>query len=270
MMNILIPMAGAGQRFVDAGYKLSKPLIPVTDRYTAKTYPMVAAAVNDIIRAAGNGKITFVYRNDKESGISSKLSDYFPDAEFIGIDHLTEGQACTCLLAKNIINTDTPLFIGGCDNGMAVSPDRFSALSENSDVLVFTYRHNDCVLSNPNAYGWVKADENGAVSGVSVKKAIPDDPMNDHAIVSSFWFRKGSDFVRCAEEMIASDDRINGEFYVDKVIDYCVAEDLRVKVLEVDKYICWGTPADYENYEKTVHYWKDFINSGFFMPNKHI
>ncbi len=270
MMNILIPMAGAGQRFADAGYKISKPLIPVTDRHTGKVYPMVAAAVKDIIGAAGNGNIIFIYRSENGSGIISEISDQFPCAKFIGVDHLTEGQACTCLLAKDIINNDTPLFIGGCDNGMAVSPDRFSALSENSDVLVFTYRHNDCVLSNPNAYGWVKADENGAVSGVSVKKAISDDPMNDHAIVSSFWFRKGSDFVRCAEEMIASDDRINGEFYVDKVIDYCVAEDLRVKVLEVDKYICWGTPADYENYEKTVHYWKDFINSGFFMPNKHI
>lgn len=268
-MNVLIPMAGAGKRFSDAGYAVSKPLIPTTSRYDGTPKPMVVCAVDDIIALTGKpDRLIFVDRTDQPSHIRDSIRSYLPTAEFIGVDHLTEGQACTCLLAKSLINNDQPLFIGGCDNGMAADKELFERLMGCSDVLVFTYRHNDCVLKAPNAYGWVIADENGIVKDVSVKKAISDDPMNDHAIVASFAFKKGSDFVECAEQMIAADDRVNNEFYVDKVIHYCVKNGLRVRVFEISRYIGWGTPDDYENYEKTLKYWSEFTSGEMFLPEK--
>ncbi len=100
-----------------------------------------------------------------------------------------------------------------------------------------------------------------------MKKPISDDPINDHAIVATFWFRHGSDFVKCAEEMIAANDRINNEFYVDQSIKYCIKAGLSVKVFEIDRYIGWGTPADYENYEKTLEYWHRFTSGAAFIPN---
>ncbi len=265
-MNILIPMAGAGKRFSDAGYTVSKPLIPTTYRKDGKKYPMVVCAVRDITDLTGDGYVIFINRTDDPCDIPEELGKYIPDASFIGVDRLTEGQACTCLLAKNLIDDDTPLFIGGCDNGMEADKVNFEKLSSDSDVLVFTYRNHDCVLRNPNAYGWVYTDENGVAKSVSVKKAISDNPLNDHAIVASFWFKKGSYFVENAEKMIAENDRINNEFYVDKVIDYCISSGLRVRVFEVDRYIGWGTPDDYECYEKTVEYWRGFVNSPAFLP----
>lgn len=267
-MNILMPMAGAGKRFADAGYTLLKPLIPTTERRDGKQYPMVVCAMHDVLECAGSDAAAiFVIRTDDRSDIRPVILSHFPEAELIGVDHLTEGQACTCLLAKDRINNDEPLFIAGCDNGMVFDREAFRKASGEADVLVFTYRNHEAVLRNPNAYGWVKVGEDGTrVTGVSVKKPISDDPLHDHAIVASFWFRRGADFVRCAEEMIAADDRVNGEFYADQVIAYCVKNGLDTRVFEIERYIGWGTPEDYENYEKTLSYWRAFTDSPAFIP----
>ena len=147
---------------------------------------------------------------------------------------------------------------------MVYDPARFREAQNNADVLVFTYRHNDAVLRNPSAYGWIRADGE-TVTGVSVKVPISDDPLNDHAIAASFWFRHGADFVCCAEEMIAANDRVRGEFYVDRVIHYCLISDLRVRVFELDRYICLGTPEDYEAYENTIRYWRGFTGNEAFL-----
>lgn len=268
-MNILIPMAGAGKRFSDAGYLLPKPFIPTTYRNDGKKYPMVVCAVKDIPRSESReNKIIFISRSEfEDNGYNKQLRQFFGDSEIINVDKITEGQACTCLLAKALINNTQPLMIGGCDNGMMYDIEKFEAMSRSSDVLVFTYRHNDCVLNNPAAYGWVQVDGSGRAVGVSVKKPISDDPLNDHAIVSAFWFRRGSDFVRCTGEMIAANDRINNEFYVDQSIKYCIESGLIVKVFEIDRYIGWGTPFDYENYERTLDYWHKFTLSKAFIPN---
>lgn len=268
-VNILIPMAGAGKRFAEAGYAVSKPLIPTTCRYDGKKYPMVVCAVKDALKILNDDEkhsIIFIDRTDCDyKSQRSAVRESFPDAEFIGVNGLTEGQACTCLLAKKRINNGEQLLIAGCDNGMAADKKLFEKLSAEADCLIFTYRRNECVLVNPDAYGWVIADGDGRASGVSVKKALSEDPLNDHAIVASFWFKRGSDFVSCAEKMIAAGDKVNGEFYVDKVMEYCIKSGLDVRVYEIDRYIGWGTPADYENYEKTLEYWREFTDSRFFL-----
>lgn len=263
-MNILIPMAGAGKRFSDAGYTVSKPMIPTYCRHDGNEYPMAVCAVKDIIHLIGNGRLILALRSENYKN----MQEYFPDAEYIIVDYLTEGQACTCLLAKELINSDEPLFIGGCDSGMAADKTKLEDIYANSDAVIFTYRNNDCVTDNPNAYGWVVTDGSTKAVDISVKKAISDNPMNDHAISASFLFKHGRDFVRCAEKMIACNDRINNEFYADLVMKYCIDEGLTVNVFEIDKYICWGTPADYEDYIKTAEYWKGFVGSDAFVPAK--
>ena len=265
-MNILMPMAGAGKRFADAGYKDLKPLILTTERRDGEKYPMVICAMRDIPECdQEDTRQYFVIRTDYREAISPKLLQYYPNAKIIGVDHLTEGQACTCLLAKEYIDNDSELFIAGCDNGMVFDETRFFEAKKNAEVLVFTYRHNDAVMKNPSAYGWVKTEEHcNKVIDVSVKKAISNNPMEDHAIVASFWFRRGLDFVKYAEEMIAENDRINGEFYVDQVMHYCVKAGLDVNVFEVDRYLGWGTPKEYEDYEQTIQYWREFTKSSAF------
>lgn len=264
-MNILIPMAGAGSRFAKEGYKEHKPVIKVTDRRDGNKIPMVVAATKDLPQANDeNSKIIYVDRDfHREDGVEDEIKNYFPKAEFITISELTQGQASTCLLAKEHINNEEELLIAGCDNGIVLDEKKFSEAKESADALIFTFRNNEAVLENPRGYGWVDADESGVVKGVSVKVPISDNPIKDHAIVSAFWFNKGEDFVKASEEMIEKDDRINGEFYADQVMKYCIKSGLKVKVFEVDKYLCWGTPLEYETYEKTINYWRSFYEAEF-------
>ncbi|GGE24485.1 glycosyl transferase family 2 [Aureimonas endophytica] len=260
-MNILIPMAGAGSRFVDAGYALHKPVIPVSSRRQPRQVPMVVAAVEDLPVAfdAPDTDLHFVIRDfHRADGVDELLRARFPRASFTVVDRLTEGQASTCLLARDAIDTSAPLLIAACDNGMDVDPEAFRRLSAEADALIFTFRGNEAVLAKPSAYGWIRT-EGERVTDVSIKVPISDNPMRDHAVVGTFWFRHGHDFVRAAEEMIAANDRINDEFYVDQIFRYMVRRGLDVRVVEISRYVCWGTPADYESFEKSLAYWTSFV-----------
>ncbi|MGN0428167.1 MAG: hypothetical protein ACI4F0_10230, partial [Agathobacter sp.] len=247
-MNILIPMAGAGSRFAEAGYTVSKPAIPTYDKRTGKQLPMVVCATLDLPGVKVDGSnVIYVDRDfHATNGTEEAIKNCFPNAKFITIDYLTEGQACTCMLAEELIDNEEELLIAGCDNGMEIDRDKFAAYCDEADVLVFTYRHNEAVLANPNAYGWMIADENDNITGTSIKKAISDNPMEDHAVVATFWFKKGSIFVEATKKMIAENDRINNEFYVDQVAKHVLDLGYKAKVFEIDRYIGWGTPADYE------------------------
>ena len=260
-MNIIIPMAGEGKRFSQEGYTTPKPAIPTIDRHSGKTFPMVVCATLDLPGLLPGGKnLTFIDRDfHKRDGVEDIILQNFPNAGFITIDHLTEGQACTCLLAKEVINNDQELLIAGCDNGMALDSSLFEQEKQKADCLVFTYRNNETVLSNPNAYGWMITDSDNNITGLSIKKAISENPLNDHAVVATFWFKKGNIFVQATEKMIAENDRINNEFYVDEVIKHVIELGYQAKVFEIGHYIGWGTPKDYEDYMQTIQYWKKFL-----------
>jgi bifunctional N-acetylglucosamine-1-phosphate-uridyltransferase/glucosamine-1-phosphate-acetyltransferase GlmU-like protein len=116
------------------------------------------------------------------------------------------------------------------------------------DAIIWTFRRNPAVLQNPKMYGWVVTDHHNIAQRVSCKIPISDTPLNNHAIIGTFTFKKAKDFIDCSEAMIAADRRIKGEFYVDEAVNVAIESGLRVKVFEVDRYICWGTPQDVETY----------------------
>ncbi len=259
--RILIPMAGAGQRFADAGYTVHKPAIMTVDRATGQEKPMVVCATKDLPGVAADGSnVIYVDRNFHQTdGVEDAIRAWYPQAAFITVDHLTEGQACTCMLAEPYLDPEQPLLIAGCDNGMDIDREAFDALTKECDCIVFTYRHNEAVLANPNAYGWMIADADGNITGTSIKKAISDSPMEDPAVVATFWFRRAAVFIEATKKMIAENDRINGEFYVDQTVKHVLDLGYRAKIFDIDRYVGWGTPADYEGYQKTWNYFKAFL-----------
>lgn len=259
--KILIPMAGAGQRFADAGYSVHKPAIMTVDRATGEEKPMVVCATADLPGVASDGSnVIYVDRTfHKTDGVEEAIRVFYPRASFITVDHLTEGQACTCMLAEDSLDPEEPLLIAGCDNGMDIDRDVYEALKQECDCIVFTYRHNEAVLHNPNAYGWMITDGEGNITGTSIKKAISDTPMEDPAVVATFWFRRAQIFLDATEKMISENDRINGEFYVDQVVKHVLDLGYRAKIFDIGRYVGWGTPADYESYQQTWKYFKEFM-----------
>lgn len=259
--KVLIPMAGAGQRFAQAGYTVHKPAIMTIDRKDGIEKPMVVCATKDLPGVwQDGGNVIYVDRTfHREDGVEDAVRQYYPKAQFITIDHLTQGQACTCMLAEAYLDPEEPLLIAGCDNGMDIDTEAFQSLTQECDCIVFTYRHNEAVLANPNAYGWMIADNQGNITGTSIKKAISDTPMEDPAVVATFWFKKSRIFLEATAKMIEEDDRINGEFYVDQTVKHVLDLGYRAKIFDIDRYVGWGTPADYEGYQQTYTYFEDFL-----------
>lgn len=249
-MIALIPMAGEGSRFKKEGYETPKPLIEVLG------VPMVVRAALALPPA---DTYIFVCRkfHIEEYSIDKVLRKWFPNCEIIPIDYLTEGQASTCLVAKDLINNDEPLVIGASDNAMIWSEADFKEVFSNSDAQIWTFRNNVTVTAKPEQYGWVEVNERNEVQNVSVKIPISEQPLDDHAIIGTFSFKHGKDFVAATENMIEKNRRINGEFYVDEMMNEMIELGLQVNVYEVDKYICWGTPDDYQSF----NYWMDFFDS---------
>ena len=232
-------MAGAGQRFVDAGYDTPKPLIEVDGT------PMAVLAAKSLPAA---DHWIFICRDEHilEHGIDKVLRHHFPSSEIISVDYLTDGQASTCLLARDLLRPDDQLTIGTCDNTMEDDPEVFEQKITQADVIIWTFRNNSAVLQNPKAYGWVEVDETEKALKVSCKEPISTKPLADHAVVGSFSFRKAETFLQCVDTMITKNRRINNEFYLDVAIDECILLGYVVCPIEVRQYVCWGTPQDFE------------------------
>lgn len=251
---VLVPMAGLGRRFSDRGYILPKPLVPVSGR------PMVVQAANDLPRAR---RRRFVLRQDLPhlAEVSDALLREVPGGETATLDALTDGQARTCVegLADAAIDPDTPLTIGACDNGMLYDSARLAALLDdaNCDVLVWAVRGHPEAVRHPRMFGWLQADAEGRITGVSVKVPL-DDPARDPIVTGAFTFRRTRDFLAACDRMFARGARVNGEFYVDTAIEDALALGLRCRLFEVDHYLGWGTPDDlaiFEYWQSCFHKW---------------
>jgi hypothetical protein len=200
---------------------------------------------------------TFVCRDEhlRDHPLETILKARFgPDTRCISVDHLTEGQACTCLLAKDFLDLDAPLMIGACDNGMVWDEEAFARLiaDETVDCVAWTFRGHPGAVRNPSAYGWVRSAANGDITEVSVKVAISATPAKDPGIIGSFWFRKARYFIEAAEELIRQDRRVNNEFYADACVTVAVEQGHRARIFDVKRYLCWGTPDDL----RTWDYWE--------------
>ena len=245
--TVVIPMAGMGSRFSVAGYALPKPLIPVDGE------PMSLRATRDLPALE---RQIFLVRADMPGleDIRALLVTAMPRCAIFVLPGPTEGQAITCLEAMKAVPPGSMVTIGACDNGYLYDQGALMRLlaDENVDFIIWGIRGFPGAARRPNMYGWIDADENGEVRGVSVKKAF-SDPRNDPIVTGAFIFKRKEDFVLSAERMIARSGRVNNEFYVDECCNDALALGLKGKMFPVNAYICWGTPEELRTYE----YWRD-------------
>jgi NDP-sugar pyrophosphorylase family protein len=251
-MQIVVPMVGLGQRFRNAGYSTPKPLLEVDG------VPMIVRVVRDLPETRTT---VFVINHQHvlEYQIDKLLLQQFPNAELVIAEQLTDGQACSVQLAIPALNPKEDVLVVACDNSHLYDEPKWNQLISDPavDAVIWTYRNEPRVLIEPKWYGWVEADENGIVKRVSVKKPISDTPLSDHVVSGSFWFRSAELLNQGISDLVRSNERVNNEFYLDAVPGRIMDRGGCVRVFEVDKYIGWGTPQDYEDY----HRWSRYIQS---------
>ena len=250
--TLVLPLSGKGSRFEKEGYKLPKPLINVDSE------PMIIKAVECLPKCDENVFICLSEHTAKYK-LSEILIRKYNNSQVLSIDVVTEGQACTCEIGLKAckVNLNNPILISACDNGVYYNTEKYNELLENTsiDIIVWTFRNNQTSKVNPNAYAWLEVDENDYIRHVSCKKFIYEDPLKTHAIIGTMFFRKGQYFIDGLNANYKENIRTNGEFYVDDVLNQNIKSGLKVKVFEVDNYICWGTPNDYMTY----NYWKNYF-----------
>ena len=253
----LIPLAGRGSRFSEVGYKDPKPLIEVSGK------PMLIQAAQSLPQTENHIFVT-LKEHLKNYPLKEAINVSYPKAKIVSIDEVTEGQAITCSMGLNNSETDSSLLIAATDNGMIYDHDKYQDLIENKnvDAIIFTFKNHISSKNNPQMYGWVSVDINNNASGVSVKIPISDNPYEDHAIVGTFWFRKVEYFNNALQSLKDKNIRVNGEYYVDSLLDELIKFNFNVKVFEVDNYVCWGTPNDYE----TFNYWQSYFDKTSWHP----
>ena len=260
--TLILPMAGLGQRFVDEGYLLTKPLIPVSG------LPMVVQSTHDLPSAEEH---VFVLRSDMQghNEVVCMLKDRYPNALIKIINQVTEGQACTALIGLDALKNEIgdipgPITIGACDNGMLYDQSTFEIMlaDDNIDVIVWGVRGYPNALRNPQMFGWIKSD-NGQITSISVKVPL-ESPATDPIVLGTFTFRNSKSFYSAVERLIARDGRINGEFFIDSCINDAIELGLKCKLFEVDSYLCWGTPNDLRTFE----YWQSCFHKWTGHPYK--
>ena len=238
-MNVLIPMAGRGSRFEKQGYTFPKPLIDI------KGKPMIQVVVENLNI---NAKFTFIVQKEHYEKFNLKylLNLIAPNCNIVQVDGITEGAASTTLLAKEFIDNDESLFLA--------NSDQFVQWEANETLYSFV--HGDCdggILTFPSSHpkwSYVKLDENGFVSEVAEKK-----PISRNATVGFYWWKRGADYVKYAEQMIKKNLKTNGEFYVCPVFNEAIGDNKKIRIKEIEKNGMWGlgTPEDLnyflENYK---------------------
>jgi len=231
-LTVLIPMAGAGSRFQQAGYTFPKPLIDV------KGKPMIQTVVDNL-----NIKANYVYVVQKEHrekyNLDTLLNLITPKCKIVEVDKITEGAACTALLAKEYIDKDTPLFFANSDQFVEWDSNEFLYKMNETDADggIVTFR-----ATHPK-WSFAKIDEQGLVTEVAEK-----NPISDIATVGYYYWKKGSDFVKYAEDMIEKDIRVNNEFYVCPVFNQAVEDGKEIRTFDIPKMWGLGTPEDLKYY----------------------
>jgi dTDP-glucose pyrophosphorylase len=237
MINIVIPMAGAGSRFVKAGYKKPKPFIDVLGK------PMICHVLDNL--AMPNAKFILLVRREhyeNEFETVKWIKSHY-NVEFVLVDKLTEGAACTVLYAHRLIDNDTPMLIANSDQIVDMNISDYIKDSDerglDGSVLCFV----DPEL-NPK-WSFAKIDGDGMITEIREKR-----PISKYATVGIYYFAKGSTFVENAIDMFVRNDRVNNEFYVAPVYNYAIARGEKFGIFNIDysQMHGTGTPADLYKY----------------------
>lgn len=236
-VTVVIPMAGQGSRFEQAGYALPKPFIDVGGK------PMIARVI-DNLRIPHAHYILIARREhiEQNSDIVLSLLKEYP-VKIVEIDGLTEGAACTLLHARGFINNDHPLILANCDQLIDIDINAFvqDCASRNLDGSILTFTNAD---RDPK-WSYAKTDDQGFVTEVREKVAI-----SDYATVGIYLYARGRDFVNGAIDMIARNDRVKGEFYSCPVYNYVIGSGAKIGIynMQYSQMHGIGTPEDLSAY----------------------
>lgn len=237
MINIVIPMAGAGSRFSKAGYSKPKPFIDVDGK------PMIVRVLENL--AYPNARFFLIARKEHieaEIELTQKIERDF-NATFIPISNLTEGTACTVLYARKYINNDQPLLIANSDQIVDLEIPEFinDFYNRKLDGSILTFIDD----KRDPKWSFARLGESDLVEEVQEKKAI-----SEFATVGIYLYLRGRDFVDATIDMMIHRDQVNFEYYTCPTYNYLIKEQKRIGIFSIsfEAMHGLGTPEDLDTF----------------------
>ncbi|GAB4170103.1 MAG: glycosyltransferase family 2 protein [Rickettsiaceae bacterium] len=230
MINVVIPMAGLGARFIDKGYGKPKPFIIIDGK-------MMIERVLDGLRLEGANYYLIIQEQflSNNSDALRKIKSLF-EVKFITVKEVTQGAACTALAAHKFINNDAAVLFADCDNiffNDSVQLFVKNACDRNLEGSLLTFKSTD------NRYSYAEIDIDSYVTRTREKVVI-----SSNAIAGVYYFAKGSFFVDSAIDMMIYKGLTNGEYYMSNVYNHAILRGLKIGIFEIsmDNWACVGTP----------------------------
>ena len=228
-MNVIIPMAGRGKRFNDAGYSFPKPLIDINGK------PMIQLIIENLNLTA---KHIFICQKEhvEKFAIYDLMNLLKPDSEIISVDKITQGAAETVLLAKDLINNDDELIIANSDQWVDWNNQHFLSFMRKNDadggIVSFISTHPKWSYVRIN-------DETNLVEEIAEKR-----PISNIATCGIYYYKHGKDFVAAAEQMMKKNIRTNNEFYVAPAFNEMILINKKIHIYPIAEMRGLGTPED--------------------------
>ena len=239
---IVMPMAGHGKRFKDAGILKPKFMIEVENKtlceWSLDSLPLEIAK-----------KIIFVCleKHEKEFNVSEFIKNIMKDKypkinyELVYLEKTTRGQVETVLRAKEFIGYDNPLIIYNIDT-------HFISTRLKSKILALKNKNIDgvlgCFSSDDENLSFIEINEKGLVKKVKEKEKI-----SNLASTGLYAFSNGKQFIDAAEEMIKNDIKIKNEFFVSEIYNILLKSGKKFKIDIAEEFIPFGTPSDIKKFE---------------------
>jgi len=244
-VQVVIPMAGAGSRFAVKGFSAPKPLIDIDGK------PMIQWVIENM--NLKDAKYIFIVRkshlDNPRWDLINTLSRIAPDCHILSTDTLTEGPACSVLLARNILDHNLPLLIANSDQYLEWNPNAFLYENRNTDGCISTFYQPD---PNDKKWSYVNLDDTGFVSEVKEK-----EPISSNASTGIYYWTKAGDFITYADRMIQKNIRVNNEFYVAPVYNEAIVDGKKIKIHTCTKMWGLGVPEDLEVFCKEFLHLED-------------
>ncbi len=249
----IIPIAGKGSRFLDAGFKTPKPLLMFNN------YLLIEHSFASMPKSKRNIVISRL-NNFYVSKLNKKLKETLYNCNIINLDGLTNGQLDSCLAAKNHLNKSDSVLISSCDYSLQYDIEKWNDFRKKQevDIIIWTNKLNSMPIKDYAAFAYCSISGENNVTKIAEKKCISKKPWHDPMVVGTFWFRNWEIFLE-----MESCVKLNGSFentkenFIGANINYLIQKGYKVKCFWVDRWISFGDPFEYE----MIHYWSDFFRA---------
>ena len=237
-IQLVIPMAGKGQRFVNAGYTLPKPLLPVHG------YPMFLIVLANLLSPRVS---QVVLVSQRSMGLRPVVEDLQGKLDvqihLYEIDYTTEGAAATIELAIPLLDLDLPVVTANSDQFVDFDPERLYEELIHPEVSGVILTMED---SDPK-WSFVELDEAGYA-----RQVVEKEPISQLATVGIYGFASGHVLKQGIDLLRHSSDTVNGELYLAPAYTHLYAQGHKASIVDLGPIsTCMhgmGIPEDYENF----------------------